>query len=92
MMDLNPWITPSISVRNTREPLIVRAGFKGEVRERLSYNVWAGYNEYKGYMTMFHFTDNMYGPVNTFIASYKDMNKMSAGGEVFWKSDAVESG
>lgn len=92
MMDLNPWITPSISVRNTREPLIARAGFKGEVRERLSYNVWAGYNEYKGYLTMFHFTDNMYGPVNTFIASYKDMNKISAGGEVFWKSDAVESG
>ncbi len=92
MMDLNPWITPSIGIKNTREPLIARTGFKGEIRERLSYNVWAGYNEYKGYMTMFHFTDNVYGPVNTFISSYKDMNKISAGGEVFWKSDAVESG
>ncbi len=92
MMDINPWITPSINIKNTREPLIVRGGFKGEIRERLSYNVWAGFNEYKSYMTMFHFTDNIYGPVNTFLASYKDMNKISAGGELFWKSDAIESG
>jgi len=92
MMDLNPWITPAINVKNTREPWIIRAGFKGEIRDRLSYNIWFGYNDYVNYMTMFYYTDNAAGPVNTFITSYNDMRKTSAGGEIFWKSDMVESG
>lgn len=88
----NPWITPNIDIQNTEEPLIVKAGFKGQVKDRFSFNVYGGYTRYVKEMNLLYYTNIWYGPLNTFIATYKDMHKFGIGGEFSWKSEEFESG
>lgn len=92
IMSENPWITPNIDIQNTEEPLIVKAGFKGQVKDRFSFNVYGGYTRYVKEMNLLYYTNIWYGPRNTFIATYKDMHKFGIGGEFSWKSEEFESG
>ncbi|MEN6617953.1 MAG: hypothetical protein ABFC28_00400 [Rikenellaceae bacterium] len=92
IMSVNPWITPNIDIQNTEEPLIAKIGFKGQIKDRFSYNIYGGYNKYVKQMNLFYYSNMLYGPRNTFIATYKDMHKFGFGGELFWKSKEFESG
>ena len=92
MMQENPWITPNIELRNTEEPIIIRAGLRGQVSDRLAYNIWGGYNKYINHLSYIYLSDIWAGPLNTFSARYKDMNKYGFGGELYWKSKDFEAG
>lgn len=92
IMSENPWITPNIDIQNTEEPLIVKTGFKGQLKDRFSYNIYGGYTRYVKEMSLLYYSNILYGPGNTFIATYKDMHKFCLGGEFSWKSKEFESG
>ncbi len=92
MLRENPWITSNIEVKNTEEPLAVRAGARGQVSDRLSFNIWGGYNKYTNFLTYIHMSDIWAGPLNTFWAMYKDMYRYGFGGELSWKSKNFEAG
>lgn len=92
IMSVNPWITPNIDIQNTVEPIIAKIGFKGQVKDRLSYHIYGGYTQYVKQMNLFYYSNIWLGPRNTFVATYNDMHKFGFGGEFFWKSKDFESG
>lgn len=92
IMSVNPWITPNIDIQNTVEPIIAKIGFKGQVKDRLSYHIYGGYTQYVKQMNLFYYSNIRLGPRNTFVATYNDMHKFGFGGEFFWKSKDFESG
>jgi len=92
LMDINPWITPSIDIQKSSTPWIVQGGIRGKIIDRISFNLWMGFTDYNKYLSLFHYTDSTTGVINTFQAKYYDMQKISAGGELLWKSDAVTAG
>jgi len=92
MLRENPWITSNIEIKNTEEPLSVRAGARGQISDRLSFNIWGGFNKYSNFLTYIHMSDIWAGPLNTFWAMYKDMHKYGFGGELSWKSKNFEAG
>ena len=92
IMSANPWITPNIDIQNTVEPIIAKIGFKGQVKDRLSYHIYGGYTQYVKQMNLFYYSNIWLGPRNTFVATYNDMHKFGFGGEFFWKSKDFESG
>lgn len=92
MLEENPWVTSNIELKNTEEPLIARFGARGQISDRLAFNVWGGYNRYSNYLTYIHMSDIWAGPLNTFWAMYKDMSKYGFGGEFSWKSKNFDAG
>ncbi|MCK9304963.1 MAG: hypothetical protein PHP30_03090 [Bacteroidales bacterium] len=92
MLAENPWITSNIDIRNTEEPLIARFGARGQISDRLSFDIWGGYNRYTNQLTYIHMSDIWAGPLNTFRTLYKDMSEYGFGGDFSWKSKNLETG
>jgi len=95
MAALNPWIHPNIEIMNIEQPVIARAGIKGKFRDRVSFNLYGGYYEFRNQI---HFYTNSSlslsapNPANSFGAIYRDEKRVGMGGEILLKLENFEGG
>jgi hypothetical protein len=69
---INPWHSPEVEIKNTEQPVIARAGIKGNIIERISYNLYGEYTEFKN-RQYFYYINGEYlseHPINSFGAVY----------------------
>ena len=95
LLEKNPWIHPGIDVMNTEQPVIARGGIKGELYERLSFNIYAGYYEYNNQVYFYSVPFAMTGsamPSYSFNATYQHEKRTGIGADLAWKSERLEAG
>ncbi|GAB1473260.1 hypothetical protein MASR2M69_07010 [Bacteroidota bacterium] len=95
LADLNPWIHPKTEVKNVEQPVIARAGIKGKFRERVSFNIYGGYYEYRNQLYFYannSIPTSIYIPANSFGAWYANEKRVGFGGEVFVKTEDFSGG
>lgn len=95
LLDVNPWIHPSINISNVEQPVIARAGFRGKIRERFSFNIYGAYYEYRN--QVYFIPNNTISPLdnnpsNSFLTIYSDEKRTAAGFEFQFKSHNFISG
>jgi hypothetical protein len=95
LLDINPWVHPSINIKNIEQPVIAKAGFRGKIKERLSFNIYGAYYEYRNQI-YFIPNNSVYpldnNPANSFLAIYNDEKRTAAGFEFQFKSQSFISG
>jgi hypothetical protein len=47
LLSISPWISPNSRIENIEQPVIARVGLKGKISEKISFNIYGGYYEYK---------------------------------------------
>ncbi len=95
LSDLNPWIHPRIDIKNTEQPVIARAGIKGKIRERISFNIYGGYYEYRNQLYFYannSLPTSIYIPANSFDAWYANEKMVALGGEILVKTEDFSGG
>lgn len=72
LSNINPWYSPEIEIKNTEQPVIARAGIKGNIIERISYNLYGEYTEFKNRQYFFYINGEFLSehPINSFSAVY----------------------
>ncbi len=94
MIDINPWIHPGINIKNTINPLTSRGGLRGTITDRLSFNIYGGYYQYRDQLHFFPVSPFFAGlnmPVNSFDAIYANQDKTGFGAEIAWISESIEA-
>lgn len=95
MAELNPWIHPNIDIMNIEQPVIARAGIKGKFRDRVSFNIYGGYYEFRNQIHFYansSFPHSDSYPANSFGAVYNDEKRVGLGGEILLKLENFEGG
>lgn len=95
LVDINPWIHPNINIKNIEQPVIARAGIKGLLFNRFSFNVYGLYQEWRNQLFFSHHNsyitpENI--PANSFNAYYDNDNRIGAGGEITFESQNFSGG
>jgi len=93
MIEMNPWISPATQIRNIEQPVIARVGIKGNIKNKLSYNIYGGYYEYRNQLYFYSLTENYYSselPINSYDAIYKDEKRTAIGAEISFYSKSFE--
>lgn len=95
LSDLNPWIHPRTEIKNVEQPVITRAGIKGKFSERVSFNIYGGYYEYRN--QLYFYANNsipisIYIPANSYGAWYANEKRVGFGTEVFVKTEDFSGG
>lgn len=93
MAEMNSWISPATQIRNIEQPVVARVGIKGNVKEKLSYNIYGGYYEYRNQLYFYSLQENFYSsdsPMNGYQAMYKDEKRVGFGAEVSFHSKSFE--
>lgn len=93
MLELNPWISPAIDIQNVEQPVIARAGIKGSIIEKLSFNLYGGYYEYRNQIYFLSNNSNYMSEdisLNSFDAIYRDEKRTGLGAELSFKSNSFE--
>ncbi|MGE0091230.1 MAG: hypothetical protein AB7S40_01590 [Bacteroidales bacterium] len=94
LLNCNPWISPTIDIKNIEQPVIARVGFKGKLKERVSFNLYGSYYEFRNQV---YFVSNsllllpdMDTPANSFNAIYKDETRFGAGADIFYNASGFQ--
>ncbi len=92
---LNPWIHTGIKINNIEQPVIARGGIKGKIKERVSFNIYAGYEEYRDqlyFYSNFTLPSSEALPANSFGALYNNEKRTLFGGELLLTTQDVSGG
>lgn len=93
MIELNPWISPATDIQNIEQPVIAKAGIKGIIKERVSFNIYGGYYEYNNQLYFYSQKYNAYSknsPINSFGAIYKHEKRVGLGADFSYHSQSFE--
>jgi len=94
LLAINPLVIPvEPSDLATEQPIIIKSGFRGNIAERISYHIYGGYEKYRNQI-FFIKTESLNpfnGLVNGFRPFFDDETRFLFGGELFFKSKAVDA-
>lgn len=91
---INPWYSPEIEIKNTEQPVIARAGIKGSIIGRISYNLYGEYTEFKN-RQYFYYINVGYAsqhPINSFDAVYANEKRTGIAGEIEYTGNNFRGG
>lgn len=83
----NKWIIPADNMMASSIPLLIRGGFKGNVYDKFSYEIYGCYSVHNG---LPQFVNSMFG--NHFSTIYSNHNELSFGGELNFISKKFTGG
>lgn len=100
MLEQNKWIGPLALMRAGSVPLLIRGGFRGQLRGRFGYDVYAAYTIHKGLVQYVAYNSeaaerpvSRYGGITSvFDALYANHRQFTAGGEFTWQSRDFSGG
>ena len=95
LSEINPWIHPKTEIKNVEQPVVARAGIRGKFRERVSFNLYGGYYEYRNQLYFYannSLPTSIYIPANSFGAWYANEKRVGLGWEVFVKTEDFSGG
>jgi len=91
LLSINPYANPTSHVKNVEQPIITDAGFKGNIANRMSYRIYGGYEKYRNQL-FFVKDDQSLSPIlNGFRDTYDNESRIFVGGELFFKSKAIDA-
>ena len=91
LLAANPFTTPATPLRNTEQPIIINAGLKGNITDRISFNIYGGYEKYKNQLYFIKIGESTTNIINGFHPFYDGEKRSFFGGELFFKSKAVDA-
>ncbi len=97
ILEDNRWISQSSDLKATSIPLRVRGGIRGQIHNKLSYNVNACYTIYEGLIQFVGAEPDPNAPIGTIpdnrlYAVYSNHREFSLGASINWKSKDFEAG
>lgn len=90
ILEYNKWIAPANNMDVSSIPFLAKGGFKGQIRQKFSYDLYAKYTVHKG---LLQFESN-YGTLNSnsLRAIFSDHNEFTVGGSVKWEEKSFRVG
>ena len=84
----NPWITQQTALKASSIPLLVKGGLRGQIRNKFSYNVYAGYTIRKGLLQYIGIPVIPHPEIydSRLTAVYSNHREFTVGGELKWES------
>lgn len=89
LIALNPYLAPDIDIKNTNVPLSAQFGLKGQYKDRFAAHIYALYTNYKD---NYFFYNTPIGFNSLMRVDYVDQNRFTAGAELSFKSEDIQSG
>ena len=92
LLAINPLIIPIAPYEKaTEQPIIINAGLKGNIAERISFQVYGGYEKYRNQIFFEKIGDSSPVAVNGFAPFFDDESRLFFGTEFFFKSRAIDA-
>ena len=91
LLTINPLIVPIAPSQTTEQPIIINAGLKGNITERISFHLYGGYEKYRNQIFFTKIGDSSPVAVNGFSPFFDDESRILFGGEIFFKSKAIDA-
>lgn len=96
LLDSNPWISQNSDLRASSIPFLVQGGFRGDIHNKFSYNIFAKYAIHEG---LLQYTANMQpGPSSAHFYDsrlntiYSNHREFTVGGELKWDTKDFTAG
>ncbi|MFA5713810.1 MAG: hypothetical protein WC960_06510 [Bacteroidales bacterium] len=89
----SPWISPNIEIKDIEQPIAMRAGVKGKIIENLSFNLYAGYDQFVNQLHLYGNTalsNSRQVPVNSLGALYKNELSFMLGGSLTYEGERLK--
>lgn len=94
LLERNKWISQETALKASSVPLLVKGGFRGQVHNKFSYNLYAKYAVHKGLLQYIGIPGIPYPELedSRLTAIYSNHREFSVGGELKWKSRSFTAG
>lgn len=89
-----PWLGPGLTIKSTNIPYSATIGFRGEMLDRLEFNIKGGITKFENAPYFFNREDNLNtNPIHNLLqVGYTNFTRSGLTGEIIWNSTDITGG